>query len=66
MFEIGMHEHVCEQLVDMEFGCQEEMESENIVEVDAPITEHQISQKCQYINYQQVFCNCRYAAHGCI
>ena len=58
-----MHEHVCKQLIQLEIGSQEKMQSENIVQVNASHAEHKICQKGQNIYYQQVFGDSRNTSH---
>ena len=59
-----MHEHIREQLVQMEVGRQEEMQSENVVQVDAKPAKHPVGGKHQYVYNQQVLGYCRYVTHS--
>ena len=59
-----MHKHIGEELINLEIRCQEEVQTEDIVEVDTLHLEHVIGGECQNVYYQKVFGNGRYAAHN--
>ena len=58
-----MHEHVGEQLVEPEIGCQKEVQSEQVVQVDARPSQHEIGGKGQRIDNEQILGYCRNISH---
>ena len=56
MAETGMHEHIGEQLINLEIGGKEKVQAQGIVQINANAAEHPGGRKHQYINYQQIFC----------
>ena len=64
VLQSAMHKHIGEELINLEIRCQEEVQTEDIVEVDTLHPEHVIGGECQNVYYQKVFGNGRYAAHN--
>ena len=52
--EAAVHEHVCEQLVEVEVAGEEEVQPQHVVEVCAHPPEHYQRQKHQGVDYQQI------------
>ena len=63
VFPTAMHEHVGEELVNLEIGGHEEVQTEDVVEVGALFLENYIGHKSQHVYYQKVFCDGWYIAH---
>jgi len=63
MLYAGMHKHVGEQLIQMEVGHHEEMQSEDVIEINAHTPEDECGKKHQYVYNQQVLCYRRNVAH---
>ena len=61
--EVGVHEHVGEQLVKAEIGRKEEVQAEQIVEVDALACEHPGGEEHQDVDNQQILCYRRNSEH---
>ena len=50
MLEIRMHEHVCEQLIDLKIGCKEKMKSENVVQINSSAVKYPKRYKSKQID----------------
>ena len=59
----GMHEHVCEQLPDVEVLRLEIVQSEDIGEVDAPHSQHAVGKEAEDVDNKEILCNRGYLAH---
>ena len=59
MLEIGMHEHVSNQLKGLEIGSHKVMQAQNVVQIDSISSSYNASKETQDINDKQVLCNCR-------
>jgi len=54
MLEVGVHEHVGEQLVEPKIACLEEMKAKDFRQVDVEPVQRESGQKHQDIDNQQV------------
>ena len=63
MLEVGVHEHVRDELIGPEVLGQHEMEAEEVVERDAMKREHVFHSKHQDIDDDQILCNGRCLEH---
>ena len=66
MRKAPMQEHICDELVDMEFTCQEEVQPQHSRQVNTTAFKHKSSNECQDIHYQQILGHCGYIVHLCI
>ena len=59
MLEIGMHKHICNQLIKFEIGSHKEMQAQNFTQFYTISLGHDVPKKAKDINDKQILCNCR-------
>ena len=64
VLHIGVHEHVCYQLIRSEIRCHEEVKPQHGVEIHSTKLENVFSQEEYHVDDNQVFCNGRCLEHN--
>ena len=64
MLPSTMHEHVSDQLVDLEIRGHEEVQAEEVIEINAGDGQEQLhGEECQDVDDKEILCDCWYSEH---